>query len=50
MPGTSKKILPPTKKNTGNGKVKPMSSGPSPQVRTNYIKKIKEVLKKIKKG
>jgi len=42
--GPSKKIQPPTR--PGNGKVKPMPSGPSPHVRKNFIEKVKEVLKK----
>jgi len=50
MPGVSKKILPPKKKETGNGKVKPMPSGPSPKVREDFIRKIVEVIKRITKS
>jgi len=47
MTGTSKKTQVP--KTKGNGKVHPMPSGPSPKVRTNFIKKIRQINKKKQK-
>ena len=44
MTGTSKKIKPPTK--PGNGKVHPMPSGPSKKIRDEYVRKVKDTVKK----
>lgn len=40
----------PPKHPSGNGQAKKQPSGPSPHVRENFIKKIKEIIKKKKSG
>lgn len=51
MPESDKKISPPKPSTkSGNGQGKKMPSGPSPHVRENFIKKIKEIIKKKSGG
>lgn len=50
MPDTTPKVSPPPKTSGGNGQAKKTPSGPSKKTRDNFIKQVKDLIKKKQSG